>query len=166
MEPALLRRLIALGCLGLATAACTPTESLHGNLVTDTELKSIHVGVSKRDDVDSALGTPTAVGTFDKNTWYYVGSQMKQEAFFRPEPVDRRVIAVTFDDSGTVSKLKELGLKDGRSVVPTAGATPTPGQSMTILQQLVGNIGRFSGLPQQQQSGVGIPGSNIPGGIP
>ena len=126
MKPALLRRLITLGCLALAVSACAPTESLHGDLVSNTELKSIHVGVSRRADVDAALGTPTAVSTFDKNIWYYVGSQVKQVAFFRPEPIDRKVIVVTFNDAGTVSKVRELGLKDGRSVVPAPGATPTP----------------------------------------
>ena len=60
--------------------------------------------------------------------------------------VDKRVQEnrVKFDDSNVVEKVQLLGMDDAYEIEPVARTTPTYGQKLTILQQLFGNIGRFT----------------------
>ncbi|BAE51153.1 hypothetical protein amb2349 [Paramagnetospirillum magneticum AMB-1] len=51
---------------------------------------------------------------------------------------------MVFDRAGTVRAIDNRGLEDGKDVVPAGRETPTAGKELTILQQLMGNVGRFS----------------------
>jgi len=51
---------------------------------------------------------------------------------------------VRFDDKGVVSSIEALGLEDGRNVELVERATPTAGNEMTILEQVLGNMGKFN----------------------
>ena len=64
---------------------------------------------------------------------------------------------VSFDNTGYVSEKRLYSLDDGRDITPVARVTPTEGRDFSILQQLLGNLGR---LPGGQSSGT-VP--NIPG---
>ena len=94
----------------------------------------------------------TTVSTFDSNTWYYITQQTKNYAFFKPEIIDQTVLMIAFDDQGVVSEIREYTLEDGLVVDPVTRKTPTAGKELTLIQQLFGNIGRFSrdqpGAPQ------------------
>jgi outer membrane protein assembly factor BamE (lipoprotein component of BamABCDE complex) len=59
--------------------------------------------------------------------------------------IDRRVVAIEFDQNDIVTAMNEYGLEDGRVIDLQTRTTPTHGRKLTILQQLLGNIGRFSG---------------------
>ena len=63
-----------------------------GNLADKDRLQQIQPGVSTRDDVAAVLGTPSTMGTFDPNTWYYIGARTEKTAFFRPDTVERKVV--------------------------------------------------------------------------
>ena len=72
---------------------------------------------------------------------------MKMSGFiFRAEPKQLRFwhILVSFDAANRVDILSEYDLEDGKPVIPTDRITPTAGKEITVLQQLFGNLGRFS----------------------
>lgn len=136
--------LCALALLGLTVSACSPVVATRGNL-TDPELvNQVKPGVSRREDVAALLGTPTSIGTFDENRWYYIGQRTEQTAFFQPEVAERRVVIVSFDDQGTVGEVKELDKTSGQQIEMVDRATPTAGRELGFLEQIVGNVGRFS----------------------
>jgi outer membrane protein assembly factor BamE (lipoprotein component of BamABCDE complex) len=54
---------------------------------------------------------------------------------------DRRVIAITFDQNDVVASVNRYGLEDGRVVDLETRTTPTYGQQLTIIQQILGNVG-------------------------
>ncbi|MCG5239168.1 outer membrane protein assembly factor BamE [Azospirillum doebereinerae] len=129
---------------GLAASGCAPTVATRGNL-TDPELVAeLQPGQSRRDDVAAVLGTPTSVGTFDPNVWYYIGQKTEKTAFFQPEVVERRVVIVRFDDAGTVREIKKLDKSNGQDIEMVDRSTPTAGREMSFLEQMMGNVGRFS----------------------
>jgi len=130
--------------------ACTPIVELRGNLPPPEQLSQVVVGKSSRDDVQALLGTPSNVSPFDEEAWYYVSTVTERVSFFEPEIKERKVIAVLFDRGGTVRALQTKDLSDGHDVVPVGRETPTAGQEMTILKQLLGNLGRFSKPAQGQ----------------
>jgi outer membrane protein assembly factor BamE (lipoprotein component of BamABCDE complex) len=127
------------------TAACSPNISTHGNVPNGEIIKSIRVGMSNRDQVAAMLGTPSAVATFNKEAWYYVGSSISRVAFWKPDVLERRVLVIRFDKEGVVQKIEHLDKMDGREVKIVGRTTPTRGKELTILDQLLGNIGKFSG---------------------
>lgn len=140
-------RSVAIGLVlagGLAAGACSPTIDLHGNLPTERKLAEIKPGTSDRSAVSEGLGTPSAVATFDTETWYYVSQKTKTFAFFEPEILEQRVIAVRFDSNGVVQSVDNYQLSDGRAIEPVDRKTPTAGKELGLFEQLLGNIGRFS----------------------
>ncbi len=128
----------------LVAAACSPVVRTQGNLLDEERVDAIEIGSSRKGDVAALLGSPSAVATFNDDLWYYIGQKTESIAFFRPEAVERRVLLVQFDDAGIVTDLQELGLEDGQSVDIADRETPTSGREMSILEQFLGNIGRFS----------------------
>ena len=129
-------------CLGLM--ACGTGIQVRGNLPEPEDVAVIEPGVHSRQDIVDLLGSPSTVSTFQDRKWYYIGQKTQQFAFSRPEVLDRSVLVVTFDDAGYVDQTISYTLADGKQVQPVERITPTEGKDLTILQQLFGNLGRFS----------------------
>jgi len=139
------RAFVALaGLAALALAGCQPRIDTRGNLPDPDNVLKINPGIDGRDQVASLLGTPSSVATFDDRTWYYISRRTETFAFFEPEVVDQEVLMVKFDEAGIVSDMKIYGLENSRMIKPVERTTPTLGREMTILQQLIGNLGRFN----------------------
>ena len=138
--------LLAATIIPLAVAACSPTIATRGNLLDEDRVAAVQPGATKN-DVIAAWGTPTTVGTFDDSTWYYVGQRTRKTAFFDPQVTERKVIAVRFDAEDRVSAVDHLDKGDGQRIEVVDRETPTAGKDLTLTQQLLGNIGRFSGKP-------------------
>jgi outer membrane protein assembly factor BamE (lipoprotein component of BamABCDE complex) len=125
-------------------AGCSPTLTNHGNIPEPELIESIRVGSSNREQIVAMLGHPSAVSTFDQESWYYVGSRTSQLAFLDPEILERKVIVIRFDKQGIVQQVERLDKQDGRDVQIVERKTPTRGKELTILEQLLGNVGKFS----------------------
>jgi len=71
----------------------------------------------------------------------------------------RSVTEITFDKAdGKVAAVRTLGLEDGRQVAMERRETPTRGRQLTILEQLLGNVGRGQ-LPRTEED---VPGQRRP----
>lgn len=139
----------------LATSACGNGRALRG-YVFDTELAdAIQPGVDNRASVETTLGTPTMKATFDDGTWYYISTTVRIRPIFWPDAKEHRVLAVSFNDSGVVSDVNNLGLEDMREVNNVGDKTPTKGRKLNFFEQIFGSIGRFGG-----QAPVGSDGQN------
>lgn len=140
--------------LAVALGGCSARVSNNGNMVSDERLQALRVGQTSEGDVLRDLGTPTAVATFDRNTWYYVGQVTSRLGPFRPEALERRVVTLRFDDAGVLAGVDTKSLADGNEVAVSDRATPTPGTEMTLIQQIFGNVGRFPGMGGSATRGV------------
>lgn len=128
----------------LSAAACTPTVDQRGNLPNPDMVQQIKPGKSTRDDVLNALGTPSTTMTYGGETWHYISARSETKAFFAPEFTERKVLSITFDQNGVVRDLSAKGLEDGQDIQSVERITPTAGKELSILEQLIGNVGRFS----------------------
>ena len=97
-----------------------------------------------RRQVAELLGSPSTVGTFNAKIWYYISKRTKTISFLDPEILDQEVLQINFDNAGLVSDMRIYGLENARTITPDPNVTPTSGKELTILQQIMGNIGRFS----------------------
>ncbi|MFO0995143.1 MAG: outer membrane protein assembly factor BamE [Alphaproteobacteria bacterium] len=107
-------------------------------------IAEITPGVHTRDNVTQVLGTPSSVASFDKNIWYYIGGQTERIAFFKPEILEQQVVAIKFDESGTVSEIRKYTLQDGKEVEMVERETPTRGRELSFMRSFLGSIGLLS----------------------
>jgi outer membrane protein assembly factor BamE (lipoprotein component of BamABCDE complex) len=130
--------------LGLGASACSPIVHTRGHMVEPERLATIQAGKSTADDVLQALGTPTSVGAFDTRSWFYIGQVTERVAFFEPEVVERRVVAIRFEPNGVVKDVRSIDKSQGQDLEIVERATPTAGHEMGLLEQLIGNVGKFN----------------------
>ena len=140
MAPAVL--LAGLGALALA--GCSSGVQVRGNLPDEEAVSKISEGVHSRADIESLLGSPSTISFFQDSKWYYIGQKTTEFAFFAPEVLERKILAVSFDETGKVSETKTYTIEDGQEIDPVDRVTPTEGRELSLMQQLFGNIGRFS----------------------
>jgi outer membrane protein assembly factor BamE (lipoprotein component of BamABCDE complex) len=137
----------------LALAACAKDIDARGNLPTSDSLTQLQPGEQTRQDVQGLLGTPATTAVFDNETWYYISSHTTQYAFFPTTELDRTVYAVSFDERGILKEVRKYDIRDGHPVEIAKGETPTKGREYSLIEQLIGNLGRFSGPAKQPGPG-------------
>ena len=137
------KALIALVLAATALSACAPRVAVRGNLPRAEQLEKIVVGEQKREDVVEILGSPSTLGVFDDKIWYYISRKTEKLAFFDEKVVDQQVVAIYFDDQNTVQAIQQYNRDDLREIGMVERETPTSGNELSVIEQLLGNIGRF-----------------------
>lgn len=133
-------RFSAVIVVGLLTA-CGGQVITHGHIFTEEDLRQVHEGMS-REQVTLALGTPDTKSTAGLETFYYISTTEKSVMFMEPTTTDRRVVAIYFNKSGSVQRIANYGLKDGRIIDFVTRETPSHGSETGLLKELFRNIGR------------------------
>ena len=156
----MIRRASAFALAGaLLLGACTPTTSYQGFQAVEANPKDVKVGVDDKTTVMDRLGSPSVVAAFDPNTWYYITQISDQVAFHLPEVKRRDVVAINFSKTDDkVADVRTYALKDGRVIAYNKRATPTRGRELSVIEQILGNIGNGNLTPQQDVN----PGSQRP----
>ncbi len=149
--------LLAAVTLAGGLSACSPITSYSGFQAIDSDPKDVKVGTDTKSTVRAKLGSPSVQSTFDPNVWFYVNQIKERVAFRRPQVTARNVTAITFNnDTEMVETVNVYTLKDGKVIAFNDRETPTRGREMTVLEQLLGSVGRGGLLPQDDE---GVPGS-------
>ncbi len=126
-----------------AVASCSPTHQIRGNLLQDYQLAEVQTGIDTQSDVLKKLGSPTTKAPFDDNIWYYIGQETEKKGILDPKVTDERIVALSFNEEGVLQDFREVDSE--RIELPyERSKTPTSGNELTILQQLLGNLGRFN----------------------
>jgi outer membrane protein assembly factor BamE (lipoprotein component of BamABCDE complex) len=143
----------ALAIAGLGAGACTPTIAYNGFQAREDKPADVKVGVDTKSTVLARLGSPSTVATFEPNIWFYVSQMTNKVAYKNPKVQTREVVAITFGEDEKVASVKTIGLKDGFQIAYSKTETPTRGRELSVLEQLLGNIGRGGMLPQENDPG-------------
>ena len=130
------KSLVGVVILAGAVAACTSNVRQHGAVISSDALTQVPIGSSKQ-QVRLALGSPSTTSSVDGEAFYYISQRIEERAFFRPRETDRRVVVVEFDDSETVTRIAEFGLKDGQVFDFTTETTPTGGNRTNLIRQIL-----------------------------
>ncbi len=113
------------------------TEQQRGYVTAQGALDQIPIG-SSQEQVLLVLGTPSTVATVDGDVFYYISQKTRKVMFLKPEIVDQRVLAVYFDPKDKrVTRIADYGMKDGVVFDFVSRTTPTSGQELSILGQLL-----------------------------
>lgn len=113
----------------------------HGYIVSPMALEQVPVG-SSRDQVLVALGTPSTIGNYDGEVFYYISQTRRRSVqFMNAKVVDQKVLAVYFDQKGNVIRIAQYGLQDGKVFDFVSRTTPTGGKDLNFLQQMLSGLG-------------------------
>lgn len=145
--------LVAAVALATPIAACAPVVNYNGFQSLETKPSDLKVGIDSRGTALSRLGSPSAVSTFDNSTWYYISQTTDKVAYNLPQISRRDITAITFDKEDKVASVKTLALKDGYQIAYEKRETPTRGRELSVLEQLLGNVGKGGTLPQENDPG-------------
>lgn len=137
-------RPLAIALCATALVACSGDVKRHGHVLRNPVVTDLEPGVQTRQGVLQLLGSPSSTAPFDDDTWYYIAERTRQVAFLRPQEMDRQILVVRFDGQGVLESLGVLTGEDGNEVVLVNRETPTAGHRMTVLEQIIGNVGRFN----------------------
>jgi outer membrane protein assembly factor BamE (lipoprotein component of BamABCDE complex) len=129
---------------GSLTAACTAQLDTHGDHIEADRLAQIRPGVQTKDDVAQLLGSPSSTSVFDDERWYYISDIVETRSIFDRQVKERHVVTIRFNGEGIVSEVDDFGLERGREVELVERETPSFGESVNFLSQLMGNLGRFN----------------------
>lgn len=152
--------LIGAIALPLAVAGCETIVDQRGFAATPGSLEKLEIETQSREDVVRLIGSPSTVATFNPNVWYYISQKQEYYAFFKPTMLQQNVIQLNFNDAGRLTAIKNYDLADSREIDMVSRITPTAGKEITVLEQIMGNVGRFTG-PKQNSN----PGAPTTGGI-
>ncbi|MBD7940408.1 outer membrane protein assembly factor BamE domain-containing protein [Brevundimonas guildfordensis] len=152
--------LIIAASLAAAAGACAPVVATQGFQAVDVKPQDIEAGVDTRETVLTKLGTPSTTSTFEaESVWYYLTQTTQRYTYNKPKVSQRTVTEITFNEAdGKVATVRNLGLEDGRQIAMESRETPTRGRQLTILEQLLGNVGRGQ-LPRTEDD---VPGQRRP----
>lgn len=127
--------------LVVGLSGCGTSETfIHGQKITQEQLQQAPVGAS-REQVELALGTPSTTGVTNSEVFYYISqTEMQPVRFLNPRTVDRRILAVYFDTDGRVSEIAEYGIKDGKVFDFIARKTPTTGEDLGFVSQVLKGV--------------------------
>jgi len=140
----LYKRVFITICSGFLMNACTPIIDNYGFMPSDTKINQISIAQTDKEDTKQILGAPSSVVAFDDNTWLYISGKQKRFAFYPTEEVERNVLEIKFAEDGTVKSLEKYDIYDGvKNITFAKKETPTSGHKMGVIEQLLGNVGRF-----------------------
>lgn len=125
-------------------AACAPKVENHGYIKNLEWQDNIVIGQTTKDEVLSKFGSPSARNNYGNETWYYITSRQEAVAFLKPEIVQQDTVRVEFDQAGVVNKVTSHDKASGKEFDIVKRTTPTEGHSMSVIEQFIGNIGRFN----------------------
>ena len=133
---------LSLAAMVLLAAGCAETITKHGHQFRETDVQQITPGMSQ-EQVKLTLGTPTTTSPVASgNTFYYISSTEAEKSFLSPRETDRQVIAVYFNQGGSVDRVANYGLKDGKVFDFISAKTPAPGaKDEGLLKSLFRNLG-------------------------
>jgi outer membrane protein assembly factor BamE (lipoprotein component of BamABCDE complex) len=154
-----LRPVLAALAVAMAATACAPVTSHQGFQAIETMPKDVKVGVDTKSTVTEKLGSPSSISTFDTTTWYYISQITDRVSWHKPAVKSRDIVAISFDKaSEQVASVNSYTLKDGKVIAFNGRETPTRGRELSILEQLLGNVGRGSLAPQDDTAPGSRPG--------
>jgi len=152
-----MRRTVPLALAALVLTACETNPEIRGFAPAPGAVDKLEIGTQSREDVQRLIGSPSAVATFNPNVWYYITEKQEWWGPSKPWIVDQAVIQITFNEGGRVTTIKYYDKSDAQNITMVARITPTSGKELTVLEQILGNVGKFS--PGQRNTNPGAPTS-------
>lgn len=137
-----IRKMLLVAMFMLQTACSNDLFLVHnGNIPVDEKIAEVHKGQTKQ-DVMNILGAPSLTTGLSDDHWIYMASTMKKVAFLRPEELNRKVLAITFDND-KITKIEKLSLADGNNIKIDKDVTNATEREQGFFRKYFGGVGSY-----------------------
>ena len=138
-------RLIILALAFLS--GCSPRIDSRGYNIETINAAQIKVGVDTQQTVQERLGSPSTVSVFSTlpqgQSWYYISKKTSTTSFYQPETIEQHLLVIDFNSQGIVQNVRRF---EGEHQVEAINRkTETSGYESSLLRDIFGNFGRYSG---------------------
>lgn len=130
--------------LTILLTACESTVTTHGRLVEQADLNKLELGKTTRAETFSILGKPSFEGAFQSGRLYYNNQKMEQKVAGETSTIDRQLIVLTFDQNNRLQQIEIRNKNTDQEIVKLDAKTPTPGDKLTLIDQIFTNLRRGS----------------------
>lgn len=139
----------------MLVSACSTDyfNQTEGNMPSKDDILAIHQGMDKA-QVREIMGSPSIISSLDHRTWIYMNSTMKRMAFFKPEELERNIVAVEFNLDGKVEKVVQLTKENGKEINISGDETPVMGTEEGFMQKYFGGVGYMPIQPTKENNGL------------
>lgn len=131
-------------CCALAACEGVKQAESRGYVASKPVAEVIEPGKTTRAQVRELLGSPSTMSSYPPETWYYISRERETVAFLAPEITAQDVARIEFDEAGRVASLENFDVSAAREMEYVERETPTEGRSLGLMEQLLGNLGRFN----------------------
>ena len=134
----------ALICLGLflGLQGCESQVTSHGNLIEASQLNKLEIGTTRREDVLILFGPASFEGAFNNNRLYYNNQKMEAPIAGRTQTIERELVVLSFDVNNILEYIEIRNKSTDQEIVKLDATTPTPGDTLTVVDQLFTNLRR------------------------
>ena len=134
----------ALICLGLflGLQGCESQVTSHGNLIEASQLNKLEIGTTRREDVMILFGPASFEGAFNNNRLYYNNQKMEAPIAGRTQTIERELVVLIFDVNNILESIEIIDKSTDQEIVKLDAKTPTPGDTLTVVDQLFTNLRR------------------------
>lgn len=134
----------ALICLGLflGLQGCESQVTSHGNLIEASQLNKLEIGTTRREDVMILFGPASFEGAFNNNRLYYNNQKMEAPIAGRTQTIERELVVLSFNVNNILESIEIRDKSTDQEIVKLDAKTPTPGDTLTVVDQLFTNLRR------------------------
>ena len=135
-------KLVFLLILMITLSACEAITTTHGRLIEPAELDRLELGASTQAETIAILGPPSFEGAFNSGRLYYNNQKMEKRVGGETLTIERELMILIF---GSNNRLQGIEIRDKTSdkkIVKLESKTPTPGDTVTIVDQIFSNLRR------------------------
>lgn len=126
----------------LLLGACSNVVQTHGRLIEAAELEQVQIGTTTRADIISLFGQPSFEGAFNSGRIYYNQQTMLQKVAGLNTTQSRELIMFSFDENNMLLDVEIKDEKSDISIATSERKTPTPGENLTVIDQIFSNLRR------------------------
>ena len=128
--------LIAFITAAVCFSGCKPYKTYHGHIIKSSEMASLTIGRTTKNQVIARLGGPTNILPYDPNTLYYLSHVVINQSLLKTQPLSSKCYALVFSSSGILSHI--VGSGAIYPVTPCSDKIPLPSKhEESFLEQMM-----------------------------
>ena len=135
-------KLVFLLNLMVVVSACEAITTTHGQLIEPAELNRLELGVTTQAETIAILGPPSFEGAFNSGRLYYNNQKMEKPVGGETLTIERELIIFIFDNRNRLQGIEIRDETSDKKIVKLESKTPTPGDTVTIVDQIFSNLRR------------------------
>ena len=135
-------KLVFLLILMIVVSACEAITTTHGRLIEPAELDRLELGVTTQAETIAILGPPSFEGAVNSGRLYYNNQKMQKKVGGETLTIERELMIFIFDNNNRLQGIEIRDKNSDKKIVKFQSKTPTPGDTVTIVDQIFSNLRR------------------------